>query len=125
MIEGVVNAVAHRDYSMAGARVRLHMFRNRIELYVPGSLSNTLTLDSMHLRQHNSNELIVSLFARCRVPTIAIQDRTHMMERRGDGVPIILDESYNLSGTYPEYTLIDDSELRLVTWAADSDRSNS
>ena len=125
LFEALVNAVAHRDYSMAGARVRLHMFRNRIELYVPGSLANTLTPDSMHLRQYSRNELVVSLLARCRAPTSATLDRTHMMERRGDGVPIILEDSYKLSGTYPEYTLLDDSELRLVIWAADSDRSNS
>ena len=124
VFEALVNAVAHRDYSMAGARVRLHIFRNRIELYVPGSLANTLTTDSMHLRQYSRNELIVSLLARCRVPSNATLDRTHMMERRGDGVPIILEESYELSGTYPEYALIDDSELRLVIWAAESDASN-
>ena len=121
VFEALVNAVAHRDYSMAGARIRLHMFRNRIELYVPGSLANTLTPDSMHLRQYSRNELIVSLLARCRVPSNATLDRTHMMERRGDGVPIILEESYELSGTYPEYSLIDDSELLLVIWAAESD----
>ena len=118
LFEALVNAVAHRDYSMAGARIRLHMFRNRIELYVPGSLANTLTPDSMHLRQYSRNELIVSLLARCRVPSSTTLDRTHMMERRGDGVPIILEESYALSGDYPEYTLIDDSELRLVIWSA-------
>ena len=124
VFEALVNAVAHRDYSMAGARVRLHMFGNRIELYVPGSLANTLTPDSMHLRQYSRNELIVSLLARCTVPSSTTLDRTRMMERRGDGVPIILEESYELSGTYPEYTLIDDSELRLVIWSAVSDPSS-
>ena len=123
VFEALVNAVAHRDYSMAGARVRLHMFRNRIELYVPGSLANTLTPDSMHLRQYSRNELIVSLLARCTVPSTTTLDRMHMMERRGDGVPIILEESYELSGIYPEYTLIDDNELRLVIWSAQPDES--
>ena len=125
VFEALVNAVAHRDYSMAGARIRLHMFRDRIELYVPGSLANTLTPDSMHLRQYSRNELIVSLLARCTMPSGGTLDRTHMMERRGDGVPIILHESFELSGIYPEYTLIDDSELRLVIWAAGSDTSHS
>ena len=125
VFEALVNAVAHRDYSMAGARIQLHMFRNRIELYVPGSLANTLTPDSMHLRQYSRNELIVSLLARCRVPSNTTLDRTQMMERRGDGVPIILEESYELSGTYPEYTLIDDSELRLVVWAVEPDPSGA
>ena len=48
-----------------------------------------------------------------------------MMERCGDGVPIILAESYELSGTYPEYTLIDDSELRLIIWAPGPDASDA
>jgi len=117
VFESLVNAVAHRDYSMAGARIRLHMFRNRIELYVPGPLANTLTIDSMADRQYCRNELIVSLLARCPVAEDGLA-RSYMMERRGDGVPIILDESRDLSGRYPEYTLIDDSELRLVIWPA-------
>lgn len=44
--------------------------------------------------------------------------RTHLMDRRGDGVPIIIEASEQLSGRRPAYTLIDDSELRLVIWAA-------
>ena len=117
VFEALVNAVAHRDYSVAGARVRLHLFADRLELYVPGALVNTLTTDSLHLRQANRNELIVSLLARCPAPTGV--GRLNLMDRRGDGVPIILQEGEKLSGRSPEYTLIDDSELRLVIWAAD------
>ena len=119
VFEALVNAVAHRDYSMAGARVRLHLFGNRLVLYVPGALANTLTPDSMDSRQYSRNELIVSLLARCRVSEQENLVRSHMMDRRGEGVPIILDESHELSGRIPEYTLIDDSELRLVIWSAD------
>ena len=114
--EALVNAVAHRDYSVAGARVRLHMFGDRIELYVPGALPNTLTPDTMHLRQSNRNELIVSLLAQCQAP--ANLGRSRLMDRRGDGVPIIMDECEKLSGCLPEYTMIDESELRLVIPAA-------
>ena len=84
--EALVNAVAHRDYSIAGARIRLHLFGDRLELYVPGALANTLTPDSLHLRQASRNELIVSLLARCPAPTGL--GRVHVMDRRGDGVPI-------------------------------------
>ena len=115
VFEALVNAVAHRDYSLAGARVRLHLFGDRLELYVPGALTNTLTPDSLHLRQSNRNELIVSLLARCPAPTGI--GRTRLMDRRGDGVPIILHESEALSRRPPEYSLIDDSELRLLVWA--------
>ena len=117
VFEALVNAVAHRDYSMAGARIRLHLFRDRMELYVPGPLANTLTTDSMHLRQYSRNELIVSLLARCPVRGPWDLGRSHLMDRRGDGVPIITEESVELSGRRPEYTLIDDAELRLVVWA--------
>lgn len=118
VFEALANAVAHRDYSMTGARIRLHMFSDRLELYVPGSLANTLTTDSMHLRQYSRNELIVSLLARCRMPGDESLGRTHIMDRRGDGVPVILSDSSNLSGRMPEYTMINDSELRLVIWAS-------
>ena len=121
IFEALVNAVAHRDYSMAGARIRFHLFRNRIELYVPGDLANTLTPDSMHLRQYSRNELIVSLLARCPANAAGETRRSHLMDRRGDGVPIILGESRELSGREPEYTVIDDSELRLVIWASDGE----
>ena len=116
VFEALVNAVAHRDYSMAGARVRLHLFGDRLELYVPGALANTLTPESLHLRQSNRNELIVSLLARCVAPSGV--GRTRLMDRRGDGVPIIRRECRELSGRLPEYSLIDESELRLVIRAA-------
>ena len=123
IFEALVNAVAHRDYSMAGARIRFHLFRNRTELYVPGDLANTLTPDSMHLRQYSRNELIVSLLARCPASAAGDIGRSHLMDRRGDGVPIILDDSRELSGREPEYTVIDNSELRLVIWSSSSQES--
>ena len=116
VFEAIINAVAHRDYSMAGTRIRLHLFSDRLELYVPGELVNTLTPDSLHLRQANRNELIVSLLARCNAPSGL--GRTRMMDRRGDGVPIIRKECLEISGRLPEYSLIDDGELRLLMWAS-------
>ena len=34
--EAIVNAVAHRDYAIAGAKIRLFLFADRLELYSPG-----------------------------------------------------------------------------------------
>ena len=116
VFEALVNAVAHRDYSMAGSRIRLHLFEDRLELHVPGALANTLTPDSLHLRQASRNELVASLLARCSAPTGL--DRSRLMDRRGDGVPIIRAECERLSGRLPEYSLLDESELRLVIRAA-------
>ena len=118
VFESLVNAVAHRDYAMAGARVRMHLFYDRLEFYVPGSLANTLTPESMDSRQYSRNELIVSLLARCKVDDAFDVARSNMMDRRGDGVPIILEASRELSGRTPEYSLLNDNELRLVIWAS-------
>ena len=117
--EALVNAVAHRDYSISGSKIRLFMFDDRLEIYSPGALPNTVTIDSMHLRQATRNELITSLLAETPVAT-AIGDvgRGFYMEKRGDGVPIILDESEKLSGEKPVYRLIDDSELLLTIYSA-------
>ena len=118
VFEALVNAVAHRDYSIRGSRIRFHMFGNRLELYVPGGLANTLTTDNMDLRQYSRNEMIVSLLTRCPAQPAGDVGRTHPMDRRGDGVPVIIEASKQLPGRTPVYTLIDDSELRLVIWAA-------
>ena len=116
VFEALVNAVAHRDYSIAGSRVRLHMFADRIEFYVPGGLANTLTTDALHMRQATRNPLIVSLLARC--PSRPDFPRHKLMDQRGDGVPRIQKETQRLTGRLPEYSLLDDSELRLVLPAA-------
>lgn len=115
VFEALVNDVAHRDYSMAGVCIHLHLFNDRLELLVPGALANTLTADSLHLRQATRNQLIVSLLGRCPAPTGLGCAR--MMDRRGDGVPIIFKECEELSGRPPAYSLVDDAELRLVMWA--------
>ena len=45
--EAIVNAVAHRDYAIAGSTIRLFLFADRLELYSPGKLPNAITLDDM------------------------------------------------------------------------------
>jgi len=119
VFEAVVNAVAHRDYSVHGSKIRLFLFDDRLELYSPGPLPNTVTIDSIALRQSTRNELITTLLAKCPVdgPSGEI-GRRFLMEKRGDGVPIIMEESRKLSGRDPIYRLIDEAELLLTIWAA-------
>lgn len=104
---------------MAGAQIRLHLFGNRLKLHVPGALANTLSPDSMDSRQYSRNELIVSLLARCRLSEQEDLGRSYMMDRRGEGTPVFLDESHRLPGRMPEFTLTDVSKLRLLLWSAD------
>ena len=119
LFEAVVNAVAHRDYSIQGSRIRLSMFEDRIEIQSPGSLPNNLTVDDMPHRQATRNKLLTSLLR--RVPASGIRGaggQLYLMEQRGDGVLIMLRETRKLSGRLPKFHLIADSELCVTIPAA-------
>ncbi len=119
VFEAVVNAVAHRDYSIYGSKIRLHLFQDRLELFSPGTIPNTMTLESISQRQSARNELISSLLARCPMNVDAFgSQRSFIMDKRGEGVPIIITESERLAGVKPTYRLIDDAELQLTIYAA-------
>ncbi|HVQ76902.1 MAG TPA: ATP-binding protein [Candidatus Binatia bacterium] len=124
VFEALVNAVAHRDYSMYGSKIRLRMFANRLEIYSPGALANTMTVDSLPFRQASRNETIASLLAKCPVPADIgglETPRSTLMDRRGEGVSIILERSERLSGRPPVYELPDESEVKLTIFAASID----
>ena len=121
VFEAVVNAVVHRDYSKAESKIRLFMFTDRLELYSPGALANTLTVDDLRYNQATRNELLARLLSE-----ITLDDdmgaqvvRQHFLERRGEGVGIILNESEKLSGKTPAYELFGE-ELCLTIFAAKS-----
>jgi ATP-dependent DNA helicase RecG len=119
VFEAIVNAVVHRDYSVYGSKIRLHLFLDRLEIFSPGSIPNTMTVDSLSERQSSRNELLSSLLARCPMNVNAIgSQRSFIMDKRGEGVPIIITESEKLSGRKPEYLLLDDAELKLTIFAA-------
>ena len=73
-------------------------------------------------RQSTRNEALVSVFTRMPIGELPIKNlmepRQFLMEKRGDGVRIILRETQKLSGELPNYRPTDDSELCLVIPAA-------
>jgi ATP-dependent DNA helicase RecG len=73
--EAIVNAVAHRDYTIAGAAIRIFVFQDRLEIRSPGGLPNTLTLESLPYRQFTRNQSTSSFLA-----------GLGYMERRGKGI---------------------------------------
>ncbi|MXY16077.1 MAG: transcriptional regulator [Acidobacteria bacterium] len=122
VFEALVNALAHRDYSMVSRRIRLSMFADRLEIDSPGQLPNGMTIESMRASQATRNEVIASVFG--RIPVGDVSGSTHrafLMERRGDGVAIILNETQETAGTLPEYRVVDDSNLVLSIPAAKLD----
>jgi predicted HTH transcriptional regulator len=121
IFEAMVNAVAHRDYSMPGSKIRLRMFADQIKLHIPGDLANSMDVDALPARQATRNEAIASLLAKTPV-RLALRGfetpRQFMMDRRGEGVNQILLRSERLSGRRPVYETIGDGELELTIYAA-------
>ena len=119
VFEAVVNAVAHRDYSMSSRRIRLSMFKDRLEIESPGQLPNGMTIEGMEAGQATRNEAIASVFGRMPVAEVpGSSHRKYLMERRGDGVSIIRKETEEATGVSPEYELVDASSLLLRIPAA-------
>jgi len=119
--KSLANAVIHRDYSKYGSKIHLFMFADRLELYSLGALANTLTVDDLAYKQVTRNELLAHLLSEI----ILSEDiggkvsRRHFLERRGEGVGIILNESKQLSNKMPVYKMLGE-ELYLTIFAAKS-----
>lgn len=45
--EAVVNAVAHRDYSLAGMDIEFNIYADTVEIVSPGRLPNGISVQSM------------------------------------------------------------------------------
>ncbi|HLU09184.1 MAG TPA: ATP-binding protein [Oceanobacillus sp.] len=61
--ELVVNAVAHRDYSITGDGIRLFIFRDRMEVISPGGLPGPVTIDNIKEERFSRNPIIVQILS--------------------------------------------------------------
>ena len=115
VFEAIVNAVVHRDYAIENAKTRLFIFDDRLELHSPGNLPNTLPLEAIRSRQATRNETLASVLRMLEVGDIeGAGDRQYFLEQRGEGVPIIYEETRSLTGRDPVYDLLGGTELRLT-----------
>lgn len=93
VLEGIVNALIHRDYMELGSEVHIDMFDDRMEIYSPGGMPDGCKVQDLDLRNVSS---------RRRNPIIAdIFNRLKYMDRRGSGFKKILD-SYEFQEHYTE-----------------------
>lgn len=122
--EAIVNAVAHRDYAVHGSKIRLHMFNDRLEIMTPGGLPNSLTVNTIDSNSITRNETLVNLLSRY-YPADPISQRQNIIERRGEGVPKILESSKKLSTLTPVYEQADEvqAELKLTIYAASREQN--
>lgn len=91
--EAIVNAVAHRDYSLSGSQVRIFIFDDRLEIYSPGRLPNSVTLDN--IRTHFSrarNEIIARVLLNLGYVNIL-----------GSGIPRMIRLLRSHSGREPDF----------------------
>src|SRR5262249_6670590 len=101
--EAVVNAIAHRDYTITVADVELSIYSDRLEVISPGRLPNTVTVEKMRAGYRASrNELIKEVLRDYRY-----------VEATGLGVPRkIVAGMKTHNGTEPD--LIEDDDRFIV-----------
>lgn len=74
--EAIVNALVHRDYSIAGTDITLRIFDDRLEVESPGRLPNTVTVEGMRAGlRYARNQTLVN-----------VMRDYHYVEFRGMGV---------------------------------------
>ena len=119
VFEAVVNAVVHRDYAVTGSRIRLFMFDDRLELYSPGGLCNSMKIEDLRTSQFTRNELLASRLGQCPVGEVpGSGGRLYFIERRGEGIRVIEEETFAVAGRKPVFELMGERELKLTLPAA-------
>lgn len=78
--ELVVNAVAHRDYSIHGDGIRLYIFKDRMEITSPGRLPGPVTVANIKDERFSRNPALVQVLADLRY-----------IERLGYGVDRVIE----------------------------------
>jgi ATP-dependent DNA helicase RecG len=92
--ELLVNAVAHRDYTVSGP-VRVIVFDDRVEIWTPGLLPNTVTVESLRTGMHVlRNPTIYNVLLKLRLVTDA-----------GSGIPRVVRLMREEVGTEPEFSV--------------------
>jgi ATP-dependent DNA helicase RecG len=109
-LEGVVNAVVHRSYSMAGDHIRVEIFDDRIEVSSPGRFPGLVDL---------GDPLKTTRFA--RNPRIArVCSDLNFGQELGEGIRRIFEEMRHAGLTDPVYRQTSGSvELTLLAEPAD------
>lgn len=57
-MEGIVNAITHREYAMSGAYILVTMYDDRLEIQSPGKLPNIVTIDNIKDTRYARNPRI-------------------------------------------------------------------
>ena len=107
ILEGVVNAIAHRDYFLDGTQIQIDMFRDRLEISSPGSFYQGApiekTYDLSSIISKRRNELICGILVMCKV-----------MEAAGTGFDKIVEEYSHADERHKPYIYSASDHFTLV-----------
>ncbi len=106
--ECLVNAVAHRDYTIMGSKIMMEVFDDRVVVMSPGPLPNHKRVESVLAggAPRSRNELIANFMLDQK-----------LMEKRGSGYPRIKRAMSEFNDTAP--TLVNNPEerwLQVTLW---------
>lgn len=107
LFEGIINAVAHRDYFLDGTQIQLDMFKDRLEISSPGSFYQGekigKTYDLSNIISKRRNELICGILVKCNV-----------MKTAGTGFDKIIQEYENCDENHKPYIYSTSDHFTLV-----------
>jgi len=100
--EAIVNALVHRDYSIAGSDITLAIYADRLEIQSPGRLPNTVTVEGMRAGlRYARNQTLVNVMRDYRYVEfrgMGIRDRIIPGMRAHNGTePVFVVEEYRLT----------------------------
>jgi predicted HTH transcriptional regulator len=107
LFEAVVNALAHRDYTIRGSQISVDLFPNRLVITSPGSfpggdeIAPTKNLSAFNSRRRNA--LICAVFVLCRA-----------MESRGTGFEKIENEYSGYDDLHRPFIFSRNSQFSIV-----------
>lgn len=100
--EAILNAVSHRDYRLGGS-IFVRQFARRLEVVSPGGFPPGITLDNILWRQAPRNRRIAEVFAKCG-----------LVERSGQGMNRMFEESIRESKAQPDFADTDDYQVSVT-----------
>jgi ATP-dependent DNA helicase RecG len=100
--EGILNAVAHRDYQRQDS-IFVRQYAERIEIESPGGFPDGVTLENILSRVIPRNRRIADVLSKCG-----------LVEKSGQGINLMFEESIKESKLLPDFNGTDDTRVFLT-----------
>lgn len=81
--EVIANACIHRNYSIAGSKIRIFRFNDRIEFISPGKLPNSVTVDKLKIGVSFAVNPVIVKF----------MENMGYIDKLGRGIPLVVKEA--------------------------------